>query len=76
MEEGDLRRILSLFEMANRAGTQDDDAIRNEAASAFVALTKLLARYGLDLKDINKLSEMMAEIYSEEDFKLGCGCRA
>jgi hypothetical protein len=53
VSDDDLRRIVSLFEMAQRASQEDaDEATRNEAAVAFTALSRLLAKYGLSLGDI------------------------
>jgi hypothetical protein len=54
--EGDLQRIVSLFEMSERASREDaDEHSRNEAANAFVVLMRLLAKYGLSIGDIPEL---------------------
>jgi Protein of unknown function (DUF3631) len=53
ISEDDCRRILSLFEMTQRA-FQDgaDEHIKNEGANAVNVLIRLLAKYGLNLGDI------------------------
>jgi hypothetical protein len=53
ISDDDLRRIVSLFEMVQRASREDaDEPVRNEGANATGVLLRLLAKYGLDLADI------------------------
>jgi hypothetical protein len=47
----DVKRICDLYEMAQRA-THADDHSRNESAAAFIKLSQLFAKYGIDLSDI------------------------
>jgi hypothetical protein len=56
MDEGEVKRIVSLFEMGKR-GSQDgaDDNVRHEATNAIGALFRLLGKHGLDWGDIPEL---------------------
>jgi hypothetical protein len=56
IDDAECRRILSLFEMSERASRDDaDEHTKNEAANAVVALLRLLAKYGLTIGDIPEL---------------------
>jgi hypothetical protein len=56
ISEDDCRRILSLFEMTQRAFQEDvDEHTQNEAANVTAKLLRLLAKYGLDLGDIPEI---------------------
>jgi hypothetical protein len=60
--DDDLRRITSLFAVMEHASREDaDEAIRNEAANAFTALLRLLAKYGLGLGDIPQIQQRQRE---------------
>jgi hypothetical protein len=62
ISDDDLRRIVSLFEMAQRASQEDaDEAIRNEAGNAFAALSRLLGKYGLNIGDIPQIQRRHRE---------------
>jgi hypothetical protein len=62
ISDDDLRKIVSLFEMAQHASREDaSEAIRNEAATAFAMLSRLLAKYGLSLGDIPQIQQRHQE---------------
>jgi putative DNA primase/helicase len=53
ISDDDLRRIVSLFEMVQRASQEDaDEHVRNEGTNATGVLLRLLGKYGLNLADI------------------------
>jgi Protein of unknown function (DUF3631) len=61
--EGDLQRIVSSFEMSERASREDaDEPSKNEAANAFVVLMRLLGKYGLTIADIPELQRRHEQI--------------
>jgi hypothetical protein len=63
ISDDELRRIVSLFEMTHRASQEEaDETIRNEAANAFAALLRLLAKYGLSVADIPAIQQRHQEI--------------
>lgn len=58
LSDEDRRRIVSLFEMSQRASDEDADAhVKNEATNATMALLRLLAKYGLSLADIPEIQQ-------------------
>jgi hypothetical protein len=62
IDDKDLRLIVSLYDMTQRAAKEDaDEFTRNEGINATAALFRLFARYGLSFGDIPEIQRRHAE---------------
>ena len=63
----DLRQIVTLFKMCEDASREDAEAhIKNEAASAFPHLLRVLGKYGLSIGDMPELKRRYEAVEAEK----------
>jgi hypothetical protein len=74
ISEDDCRRILSLFEMTQRASQEGADAhTKNEGANAVSLLLRLFAKYGLNLGDLPEIQRQHEQNEAAKTMKTASG---
>jgi hypothetical protein len=72
ISDEDLKRIVALFEMSERASREDADAhVKNEAANAVPVLLRLLGKHGLSLGDVPELQRRYEQNEAAKGAKAG-----